>query len=97
MLEDSLAFGGFSVPHPDAARTFPGETLGLRTEDGNGAVFTLKLGGGRDTLVYPNPGHQPASHTLLSFPVDDIEAAVDELTAGGLKYEQSPNSAGAST
>jgi len=87
MLEDSLAFGGFSVPDPDAARTFYGETLGLRTEDGNDGMFTLKLGGGRDTLVYPSPGHQPASYTVLNFPVDDIEAAVDELTARGVEFE----------
>jgi predicted enzyme related to lactoylglutathione lyase len=50
--------------------------------------MTLHLAGGRDTLVYPKSGHTPASFTILNFPVDDIEAAVDELTARGVRFER---------
>ena len=50
--------------------------------------MTLHLAGGRDTLVYPKSGHTPASFTILNFPVDDIEAAVDELAARGVRFER---------
>lgn len=90
MLANSLAFSGFSVDDPEAARRFYGETLGLRTEDGGSGMFTLKLAGGRDTLVYPSPQHRPGSYTVLNFPVPDIEAAVDELTARGVVFEKYP-------
>jgi catechol 2,3-dioxygenase-like lactoylglutathione lyase family enzyme len=87
MLANSKAFSGFSVNDPEAARRFYGETLGLRIEDQEGGMFSLKLAGDRDTLVYPSPDHRPGSYTVLNFPVDDIEAAVDELTARGVTFE----------
>ena len=90
MLENSSAFSGFSVDDPAAAKTFYGETLGLRTEDRDGGMFTLKIAGDRDTLVYPSPTHRPGSYTVLNFPVDDIEKAVDELTARGVVFEKYP-------
>ena len=90
MLENSSAFSGFSVDDPAAAKTFYGETLGLRTEDRDGGMFTLKTAGDRDTLVYPSPNHRPGSYTVLNFPVDDIEKAVDELTARGVVFEKYP-------
>jgi catechol 2,3-dioxygenase-like lactoylglutathione lyase family enzyme len=85
-LADSPAFSGFSVDDLDAARTFYSDTLGVRTEDG-GPGFTLHLGGGTDVLVYPSPTHRPASYTILNFPVPDIEAAVDDLAARGVRFE----------
>jgi catechol 2,3-dioxygenase-like lactoylglutathione lyase family enzyme len=87
MLANSKAFSGFSVNDPAAAKRFYGETLGLRIEDQEGGMFFLKLAGDRDTLVYPSPDHRPGSYTVLNFPVDDIEAAVDELTARGVTFE----------
>jgi catechol 2,3-dioxygenase-like lactoylglutathione lyase family enzyme len=88
MLHDSPAFSGFSVNDPAAARAFYADVLGLRVEDGEQGFFTLKLAGGRDTLVYPSPTHRPASYTTLNFPVDDIEAAVDGLTERGVVFER---------
>jgi catechol 2,3-dioxygenase-like lactoylglutathione lyase family enzyme len=87
LLQDSKAFSGFSVDDPGAAREFYGETLGLRIEDRDGGMFSLELAGDRDTLVYPSPNHRPGSYTVLNFPVDDIEKAVDELTARGVTFE----------
>lgn len=87
MLTDSKAFSGFSVNDPEAARQFYGETLGLPIEDRDAGMFTLKLAGDRDTLVYPSPNHQPGSYTVLNFPVEDIESAVDELAARGVAFE----------
>jgi catechol 2,3-dioxygenase-like lactoylglutathione lyase family enzyme len=93
MLADSKAFSGFSVSDPQAARRFYEDVLGLRTEDLDGGRFNLRLSGGRDTLVYPSPTHQPASYTVLNFPVGDIDSTVAELTERGVvfeKYEGSP-------
>jgi catechol 2,3-dioxygenase-like lactoylglutathione lyase family enzyme len=88
MLADSPAFSGFSVDDADAAKAFYSDKLGLRVEDNHGGMFTLKLAGGRDTIVYPSPRHAPASYTVLNFPVDDIEATVDGLVARGVEFER---------
>jgi catechol 2,3-dioxygenase-like lactoylglutathione lyase family enzyme len=85
MLTNSKAFSGFAVDDIDAARAFYGETLGLKTSEENG-LLTLHLAGGRDTLVYPRPGHEPAAYTILNFPVDDIDAAVDGLAGRGVEF-----------
>jgi hypothetical protein len=39
-------------------------------------------------LVYPKPNHEPASFTILNFPVEDIEAAVDGLAERGVSFER---------
>jgi catechol 2,3-dioxygenase-like lactoylglutathione lyase family enzyme len=87
MFADTKAFSGFAVDDMAKARQFYGETLGIRTSEQYG-LMTLHLAGGRDTLVYPKPGHVPATYTILNFPVDDIDAAVDELTARGVRFER---------
>ncbi len=70
-----------------AARDFYAGKLGIATSEQNG-MLTLHLAGDRDTLVYPKPGHEPADYTILNFPVDDIEAAVDDLVAAGVQLER---------
>lgn len=87
MFENTKAFSGFAVGDIEQARRFYGETLGVRTSEANG-LLTLHLAGGRDTLVYPKPDHTPAGYTILNFPVDDIDAAVDELTSRGVQIER---------
>jgi len=87
MLENSKAFSGFSVDDLEAAKQFYGETLGLEVTEENG-LLTIQLSGDRPTLVYLKPDHQPATYTILNFPVDDIEAAVDQLTARGVRFER---------
>ncbi|HEY2958713.1 MAG TPA: VOC family protein [Actinomycetota bacterium] len=87
MFEHTKAFSGFSVDDIATARQFYGETLGLRVSEENGLLW-LHLAGDRDTLVYPKPDHQPASYTTLNFPVDDVEKAVDELAARGVRFER---------
>ena len=81
------AFSGFAVGDIDAARTFYADTLGISVTERNGM---LELGLGRHTtvLVYPKPDHTPATFTVLNIPVDDIDAAVDELTARGVVFER---------
>jgi len=87
MLESSKAFSGFAVDDLERAQQFYGGTLGLSTSEENG-LLVLHLTGGRDTLVYPKPDHAPATYTILNFPVDDIEAAVDELGERGVSFER---------
>jgi catechol 2,3-dioxygenase-like lactoylglutathione lyase family enzyme len=87
MFADTKAFSGFAVDDLGKAREFYGETLGLKTSEEHG-LLTLHLAGDRPTLVYPKPGHTPATYTILNFPVDDIDAAVDALSARGVSFER---------
>jgi catechol 2,3-dioxygenase-like lactoylglutathione lyase family enzyme len=87
MFADTKAFSGFAVDDVEKARAFYGDTLGLRTSEEHG-MLTLHLAGDRDVLVYPKPDHTPATYTILNFPVDDVDAAVDELTSRGVTFEQ---------
>ena len=89
MFQDTKAFSGFSVDDIDRAEEFYGETLGMKVSDGEiPALLTLHIAGGRDTLIYAKEDHRPATFTILNFPVDDIEAAVDALAARGVSFER---------
>jgi catechol 2,3-dioxygenase-like lactoylglutathione lyase family enzyme len=82
------AFSGFAVPDIEQARAFYGDRLGIEVTEEHG-LLTLHLNGGeRPTLIYPKPDHEPATYTILNFQVEDVEAAVDDLTARGVKMEQ---------
>jgi catechol 2,3-dioxygenase-like lactoylglutathione lyase family enzyme len=87
MFEHTKAFSGFSVDDIPKATQFYGETLGLRVSEENG-MLTLHLAGDRDTLIYPKDNHTPATFTILNFPVDDVDKAVDELTERGVQFER---------
>jgi catechol 2,3-dioxygenase-like lactoylglutathione lyase family enzyme len=87
MFENTKAYSGFAVDDVQKAREFYGQTLGLRTSEADG-LLTLHIAGGRDTLVYAKDEHIPATYTILNFPVADIDAAVDGLTARGVRFER---------
>jgi catechol 2,3-dioxygenase-like lactoylglutathione lyase family enzyme len=87
MFANTPAFSGFAVPDIDAARDFYANTLGLDVTEDNG-LLTLKLAGDRPTLVYPKPDYTPATYTILNFQVEDIDAAVDELSGRGITFER---------
>jgi catechol 2,3-dioxygenase-like lactoylglutathione lyase family enzyme len=87
MFESTKAFSGFSVDDIPKARQFYGETLGLEVTEENG-LLTLHIAGDRPTLVYPKDDHEPASFTILNFPVDDVEATVDALAERGVEFER---------
>ena len=87
MFANTKAFSGFAVDDLQKAREFYGDTLGLKTSEEYG-LMTLHLAGDRPTLVYPKPDHAPASYTILNFPVDDIDEAVDALAARGVRLER---------
>src|SRR5918994_6546742 len=88
MFKDSKAFSGFAVKDLAAAKSFYGETLGLDARDGEMGSLELHLAGGNTVFVYPKDDHVPATYTVLNFPVDDVETAVDRLTAAGVTFER---------
>jgi hypothetical protein len=47
----------------------------------------LHLPGGNNVLIYPKPNHVPATFTVLNFPVDSVEKAVNELSHRGVRFE----------
>jgi catechol 2,3-dioxygenase-like lactoylglutathione lyase family enzyme len=87
MFAQTKAFSGFAVPDLEQAREFYESTLGLNVSEDND-LLVLHLAGGRDTLVYPKPDHQPATYTILNFQVDDIDETVDQLTQRGVQFER---------
>lgn len=86
MFKDTQAFSGFSVDDVQQAKDFYGQTLGLEVSEAHG-LLQLHLAGGRNVLVYPKANHTPATFTILNFPVDTIEQAVDDMTKRGVRFE----------
>ena len=86
MFKDTKAFSGFSVDDLEKAKQFYAETLGVDVEEANG-MLTLHLGDGTNVMVYPKSNHTPATFTILNFPVDDVDRAVEELTSRGVGFE----------
>jgi catechol 2,3-dioxygenase-like lactoylglutathione lyase family enzyme len=87
MFADTKAYSGLATDDMEKAREFYGDTLGLRTSEEYGLMW-LHLADGRDTLIYEQPDVTPASYTILNFEVDDIEKAVDDLAARGVRFER---------
>jgi predicted enzyme related to lactoylglutathione lyase len=87
MFKDSKAFSGFSSNDIPGSKQFYGETLGLNVSEEMGGL-ALHLGGGADVFIYPKEDHVPATFTVLNFPVDDVDDAVDRLTAAGVSFER---------
>ena len=90
MFGDTTAFSSFAVDDLDRARAFYAEVLGLDVTgvEGMDDLLTLHLAGGTDVLVYPKPDYTPATFTVLTFRVDDVDAAVDGLVAKGVTMER---------
>ena len=88
MFKDSKAFSGFSVDDLAKAKDFYGKTLGVDVKDGPMGTLELHLGGGAVVFVYPKENHQAATYTVLNFPVPNVDTAVDQLSAKGVKFEQ---------
>jgi catechol 2,3-dioxygenase-like lactoylglutathione lyase family enzyme len=87
MLNVSKAFSSFSVNDIRKAREFYGKTLGLEIAGGPEGTLVVPLSGSAKVLMYPKPNHQPASFTVLNFPVESVEKAVNELSQRGVRFE----------
>lgn len=84
MLNAKKALSSFSVDDIQKAKDFYGKTLGL--ELSGGPEGTLVINDAK-ALIYPKPNHQPATFTVLNFPVDSVEKTVDELSKRGVRFE----------
>ena len=90
MLQGTKAFSGFSVKDIDETEEFYRHILELdvkNTEMG----LELHLGKELVVFIYEKPDHQPATYTVLNFPVDDIDDVVDQLTAKGVEFIRYPD------
>ena len=87
MVTTTGSFSGFSVNDEAAALAFYRDTLGLIVED-TGMGLAVQLPGGGHVFVYPKENHEPATFTVLNFEVADIDVAVDELEAAGVRLER---------
>lgn len=86
MLENSKAFSGFAAPDIAKEKEFYSQTLGLKTSEDHGHLI-LHLAGGNNVLIYPKPDFTPATYTVLNFPVENVDQAVDKLTKRGVQFE----------
>ena len=87
MFKETKAFSSFSVDDLERAKQFYGGTLGLDVVERDEGL-ELHIAGSTPVFVYPSSNYTAPKHTVLNFPVDDIEAAVDELVARGVTIEQ---------
>lgn len=93
MFEYGKAFSGFAVDDVESARRFYGTTLQLPLTQAQGRL-RLELGPQKHVLVYEKTGHAPAAYTVLNFPVQDVAAAVRELSGRGVVFEPLEESGG---
>ena len=92
MFQQSEAFSGYSVNDKDEALRFYGDVLGCDVTD-TGMGLELSFPNGHTVFLYEKKDHEPATFTVLNFPVDDIDKTIDDLEAKGidmLMYEDLP-------
>lgn len=88
MFKNTKAFSGFSVDDISKAKAFYGGLLEVDIEHSPEGGLVLKIEGGNSIFVYPKPNHEPATFTILNFQVPNIEEAVHQLTAKGIRFIQ---------
>ena len=88
MFKNTKAFSGFSVNDINKAKEFYGQLLGIDISQTEMGVLELNIGGGNKIIIYPKPNHQPATFTILNFPVTNIDKAVDDLINSGIVFEK---------
>ncbi len=81
------AFQGFSANDIPAEKAFYADTLGLTCHDAMGGL-DVELPGGARLFIYPKDDHRAATFTVLNFRVDDIDAAVDDLSAKAVTFQR---------
>jgi catechol 2,3-dioxygenase-like lactoylglutathione lyase family enzyme len=86
MFTESNAFNSFSVNDLQKAKDFYTRTLGLQAIEKMGAL-ELHISNGSRVFIYPKPNHEPATFTVLNFPVDNVEKYVDKLSNEGVRFE----------
>ena len=86
MFNNTKAFSGFSVDDLRKAKDFYSQVLGLEVSESPEGL-ELHIAGGARIFIYPKPNHIPATFTILNFPVDNVEATIDQLLKRGVRCE----------
>jgi hypothetical protein len=89
MFKNSRAFSSFSVDNFIRAKIFYGDMLNLDVVDvpDMQGLLQLRLPGGNVVMIYTKEDHRPANYTVLNFPVDNVEEAVEKLVRSGVRFE----------
>lgn len=87
MFKDTKAFSGYSVNDTAKAKAFYSVVLGIDVRDDEMGIIELHISGGIPIILYPKPNHEPATFTVLNFPVPDVEKAVKQLKDKGVVFE----------
>ena len=88
MLKQENIFSSFSVDNLEQAKKFYSTVLGLEVKENSMGFIELVIPGSNNVLIYPKEDHRPADFTVLNFPVNNIDEAVDHLTEKGIRFEQ---------
>lgn len=87
MFKDIKAFSSFAVSNIQQAKQFYTDVLGITTKTGMEGILELHIAGSSPVIIYLNPNHQPATFTVLNFPVEDIVDTVQQLKDKGVVFE----------
>lgn len=87
MFKNTKAFSSFSVDSVADAKKFYEQTLGVEVEQ-TPMGLKLKVAGSAPIYVYEKKDHVPATFTVLNFSVENVDQAVEDLKAKGIKFEQ---------
>jgi len=88
MFKDVKAFSGYSANNMPAVKKFYTDVLGLVVKDGIEGILELHIAGSSPVIIYPKDNHEPATFTVLNFPVPDVEKAVADLKGRGVTFER---------
>lgn len=88
MFGQTKAFSGYSVDNLQKAKQFYGEILGIEvSHEQEMPVLHLNIYGGYEVILYEKPNHEPATFTVLNFPVKNVEETVKALKSKGVQFE----------
>lgn len=87
MLDNAKVAATIPAQQLDRARAYYDEKLGLKPTEERPEGLVYECGGG-SFLLFPSSGEASGTHTQLSWAVDDLNAAVDQLRRNGVVFEE---------
>jgi catechol 2,3-dioxygenase-like lactoylglutathione lyase family enzyme len=87
MLNPKMVVATIPVTDLERSKQFYGGTLGLRLLHENPFSVRYDAGGGSQLSLFKRPPTK-TEHTLAHFEVDDIVAAVRDLKAKGVRFQE---------
>ena len=86
MLNSGHAHVALPVEDLARARAFYRDQLGLEAAQDNPGGLLYRLAGGGEFLLYQS-AHRPGGHTQMNINIPDVRAAVAEMKARGVAFE----------